>query len=61
MNCRITTSLSLLITNECLMCSAVCKMCNAVQNFMTKNKDSLGKYLNNSNIQNEADDLKCSF
>jgi len=51
----------MLITNECLMCSAVCKMCNVEQNFMAKNKDYLGKYLNNSKIQNEADDLKCSF
>jgi len=28
---------------------------------MTVNKDYLGKYLNNSKIQNEADDLKCNF
>ena len=36
-------------------------MCNAEQNFMTENEDYLGKYLNNSKIQNEADDLKCNF
>ena len=59
--CRLTSSLSILITNECLICSAVCKMCNAEQNFMTENEDYLGKYLNNSKIQNEADDLKCNF
>lgn len=51
----------MLITNEFLICIAVCKMCNVEQNFMTMNKDYLGKYLNNIKIQNEADDLKCNF
>jgi len=51
----------MLITNGRLICIAVCKMCNFEQNFMTVNKDYLGKYLNNSKIQNEADDLKCNF
>jgi len=36
-------------------------MCNVEQNFMTMNKNYLGKYLNNNKIQNEADDLKCNF
>jgi len=43
------------------MCIAVCKMCNFEPNFMTVNKDYLSKYLNNSKVQNEADDLKCNF
>jgi hypothetical protein len=47
--------------NEYLICSAVCKMCNVEQNFMTMNKNCLGKYLNDRKIQNEADDLKCNF
>jgi hypothetical protein len=51
----------MLITNECLICSAVSKMCNVEQNFMTMNKDCLVKYLNNSKIQNKADVLKCNF
>jgi len=51
----------MVITNECLICSAVWKMCNVEQNFITKNKNYLGKYLNNSKIQNEADNLKCNF
>jgi hypothetical protein len=46
------------------ICSAgigVCKKCKIEQNFMTVNKDYLGKYLNNSKIWNKADDLKCNF
>ena len=51
----------MLITNECLICNAVSRMCNVEQNFVTMNKNYLGKYLYKSKIQNEADDLKCKF
>ena len=36
-------------------------MCNVEQIFMTKNEVYLGKYLNNSKINNEAGDLKCNI
>ena len=38
-----------------------CCLQNVEQNFMTMNKDYLGKYVNNSKIQNETNDLKYNF